>query len=260
MVNWYYISAYQKLSEKFIEKHKDLVNWYYISAYQKLSESFIAKHKDLFDWENISIYQKLSEVFIAEYKDLVDWRCISRYQKFSEKFISEHENLVDWTCVSIYQKLSENFIVEHKDYIDWKCISAYQKLSESFITEYKNYLNMYKVDNNWLNKSTEFKKKEVVNTGKYECHEDYFIAYKGIRSDRYSKYNFQYQYMPGETYECFSDGSNNKISFGLSVWTKEEATEYCNELVVKCKVYYKDVTRVIHNDCKIRCSKITILD
>ena len=214
-----------------------MVNWVYISGYQKLSESFIAKYNNLVSWEYISGYQKLSEGFIAKHKDLVIWYYISKYQKLSETFITEHEN-----------------------YVNWICISAYQKLSEEFIKKYKDYLNMYLVNDNWLKKSNKFKKSAVVNTGKYECYEDYFIAYKGIKSDRYSKFNFQYQYMPGETYECFSDGSYSDGSFGLSVWTKEEATEYCDELVVRCKIYYKDVTRVVHNNHKIRCSKITILD
>ena len=258
--DWYYISIYQKLSESFIAKHKDWINWDCISAYQKLSESFIAKYKDLVNWKYISERQKLSENFIAEYKDLVNWKYISAHQKLSEKFIAEHKDHVDWNCISIYQKLSESFIAKHKYLVEWFYISAYQKLSKSFITEYKNYLNMYLINDNWLNKSTKFKKRAVVNTGEYECHEDYFIAYKGIRSDRYSKFNFQYQYMPGETYECFSDGSDDDCSFGLSVWTKEEAANYCNELVVKCKIDYEDVTRVVLDDHKIRCSKITILD
>ena len=43
-VNWYYISKYQKLSEKFIEKHSDKVDWTYISKYQKFSKKFIEKH------------------------------------------------------------------------------------------------------------------------------------------------------------------------------------------------------------------------
>ena len=282
-LGWDYISRYQKLSESFIAKHKDYVDWDWISSYQKLSESFVIEHKDLVNWRCISIYQKLSEDFIAKYKDFVKWKYISEYQKLSEGFIIEHKDLVDWNCISIYQKLSENFIAKHKDlvswhyiskyqklsedfiakhknWVNWKCISIYQKFSKSFISIYNNFLNIPFVNDNWLNKSTEFKKNAVVNTGKYECYEDYFIAYKGIRSDRYSSYNFQYQYMPGETYECFSDGSDDNCSFGLSVWTKKEAAEYCDELVVRCKIYYKDVTRVVLDDHKIRCSKITILD
>ena len=260
LVDWYYISEYQKLSESFITKYKDLVDWIPISRYQKLSENFIAEHKDLVAWHSISMLQKLSESFIAKYKDLVDWYCISEYQNLSEEFIEKHKDLVIWCYISKYQKLSEAFITKHKDLVDWNCISAYQKLSEEFIKKYKDYIDIYLVNDNWLNKSTEFKKEAVVKTGKYECHKDYFIAYKGIRSDRYSKFNFQYQYMPGETYECFSDGSDNEGSFGLSVWTEEKAAGYCNELVVRCKIYYEDVTRVVHDDYKIRCSKITILD
>jgi hypothetical protein len=33
----------------------------------------------------------------------------------------------------------------------------------------------------------------------YECYDDYFIAYKAIRSDNYSLYNFQYNGI-GNTY------------------------------------------------------------
>ena len=48
--DWIYISKYQVLSEKFIEKYKDLVDWLYISRYQILSEEFIKKYKDKVSW------------------------------------------------------------------------------------------------------------------------------------------------------------------------------------------------------------------
>jgi hypothetical protein len=66
--------------------------------------------------------------------------------------------------------------------------------------------------------------------------------------------------MPGETYESFCDCSSFENSFGLSVWTEEKAEEYCDELVIKVKVKYEDVGRVVYNGGKIRCRKITILD
>ena len=103
-----------------------------------------------------------------------------------------------------------------------------------------------------------------MDTGVYECHEDYFIAYKGIRADRYSKYNFLYQYLKGHTYETWCDCSAEDCSFGFSAWTKEEASAYCNELVVRVKVRYEDVGRVVHDVVlgggKIRCFKMEILD
>ena len=37
-IDWYWISEYQTLSEKFIEKYSDKIYWGIISKYQKLSE------------------------------------------------------------------------------------------------------------------------------------------------------------------------------------------------------------------------------
>ena len=160
----------------------------------------------------------------------------------------------------MYQKLSEEFIEKHADEVNWNNISKYQKLSEEFIERYTDILTMLLVNDSWNYKSADFKKAAVEAIGLYECHEDFFYAYKGIRSDRYSKYNFQYRYMPNKIYECFADASDDEDSFGLSAWIKKEAEEYCSELVVKVKIYYKDVARVVHNGGKIRCSRLTVMD
>ena len=257
--DWHCISRYQRLSEKFIEKHADEVDWYYISIYQKLSEEFIEKHADEVNWYWISKYQKLSEEFIERHADEVDWYWISRCQKLSEKFIEKYADEVNWTCISECQKLSEEFIEMHADEVDWMYISKYQKLSEKFIGIHADELYA-SINDSWNYKSANFKKAAVEATGLYECHKDFFYAYKGIRSDRYSKHNFQYRYMPGETYECFADTSSDENSFGLSVWTKEEAEKYCPELVVKVKIRYEDVARVVHNGGKIRCSRLTVME
>ncbi len=57
---WGEISYFQKLSEKFIEKHKDKINWYWVSYYQTISEDFIEKHKDKIDWGWVS-YSRISK-------------------------------------------------------------------------------------------------------------------------------------------------------------------------------------------------------
>lgn len=190
-----------------------------------------------------------------QFKDNVDWKYISEYQKLSEDFIREFKDNVDWNCISKYQKLSEEFIREFKNKADWYYISKYQKLSEEFIKEFNLTIDL----NNWLYKSTKFKKNEVIETGLYECHDDYFIAYKGIRSDRYSNYNFQYQYLVGNTYESHCDTTEDEDSFGLSAWTENEAKKYCDGLVIKVKIRYEDVGRVVHNGGKIRCFKFEVL-
>ncbi len=263
-VDWTLVSTYSKLSENFIEEFQDKVCWEKISSGQKLSERFIRKFKDYIDWDEISLFQKLSENFIREFKDEVGWFYISQYQKLSEDFIREFEDYINkeclaWYCISGCQQLSENFIREYKDKVYWDCISKYQVVSKEFLAEFG-----YELKNN-SDKPTSYWKERVQETKLYECHEDFFYAYKRIRSDRYSIFTFQYRYMPGETYECFSDYSEDKDSFGLSAWTKEMAEYYCNGLavVVKVKIYYKDVTAVVNdggNDGKIRCKKLTVVN
>ena len=251
---WSGISKCQKLSEEFIEKYSDRVDWNYMSRYQKLSEEFIEKYSDRVNWDYISAYQKLSENFIEEHVDEVDWHYISKCQKLSEEFIEKYSDRVIWDYMSSYQKLSEEFIEKYSDRVIWKYVSAYQIITPEFAKKHNIQIN-----NNSQRSASEWKQM-IEKTNMYECHKDYFYAYKGIRNDRYSQFNFQYQYLPGETYECFSDYSDNESSFGLSAWTEEAAMGYCSELVVKVKIYYSDVTAIVHDSNKIRCKKITILN
>ena len=256
-VYWYYIVKYQKLSENFIREFQNEVNWYYIVKCQKLSENFIREFQDKMDWIEISSKQILSENFIREFQDKVHWGQISIYQKLSENFIREFQDKVYWIIISINQKLSEEFIKEFQNKIYWCYIIRFQKLSDDFIKEFDLKID----EDNWLYKSTEFKKKQIIDCGLYECHEDYFIAYKAIRNDRYSHFNFQYQYLLNETYECHCDCTNNKDSFGLSVWTEKRAKSYDNTgLIVKVKVKYENVGRLVHNSNKVRCFKIEVLE
>ena len=258
--DWMSVSAHKFLTEDFIREFADEVKWGYISAKQHLSEEFIREFADEVDWVGISLCQRLSEDFIREFKDEVGWYCVSKYQRLSEDFIREFKDWVYWDAISYYQQLSEDFIREFKDKVDWDKISTHQHLSEDFIEEFKDRLNMYYLADSWLYKSTEEKKKAVMDTGLYECHKDYFIAYKGVRRNRYSMFNFQYQYLKGKTYETWCDCSADENSFGFSAWTKTGARSYCNELVVRVKIRYECVGRVVHDGGKIRCFKLEVLD
>ena len=258
--NWARLSLCESLTEDFIQEFKDKVDWTCISRYPHLSEDFIRKFADRVDWYYISAYQYLSENFIREFADKVGWFWISRCQQLSEDFIREFKDKVNWYYISAYQHLSEDFIREFKDKVSWGWVSRYQHLSKEFIEEFKDKIYMNLIADSWHYKSVEEKKKAVIDTGLYECHDDYFIAYKGIRRDRYSKFSFQYQYLKGHTYETWCDCSADEDSFGFSAWTKTGARDYCKELVVRVKVRYEDVGRVVHNGGKIRCFKIEILD
>ena len=278
-INWDFITK-KILSENLIREFKEYVDWNNISFSRILSEDFIREFQDKINWTYISKYQKLSEDFIREFQDKVDWCYISAYQKLSENFIREFQDKVDWLYISTYQKLSENFIREFKNKVDWTEISKCQKLSfrtflisillfkcnlfsfikyQKILPNYVKYL-IGKFNDNWLYKTTNFKKQQIIECGLYECHEDYFIANKAIRKDRYSTYNFQYQYLPNETYQCHCDCTDNDISFGLSVWTFDNAKNYNDSgLIVKVKVRYEDVGILLY-DNKIRCSKIEVLE
>ena len=211
-------------------------------------------------WIDISKRQNLSEEFMNEFQDKVNWRLISTYQKLSESFIRKFQDKVDWHRISEWQDLSEDLIREFQDKVDWYWISIYQKLSEDFINEFTDRLDLNEIKDSWHYKTTDEKKQAVMDTGLYECYDTYFLAYKGIRSDRYSKFNFQYKYEKGGIYESWCDCSDDENSFGLSVWNEPNARVYCNRLVVRVKVNYEDVGRVVHKGGKIRCFKIEVLD
>ena len=235
-------------------KSLDKVNWGYISKCQKLSENFIREFQYKVNWSYISRYQKLSENFIGKFQTNVNWDYISEHQKLSENFIREFQNKIEWFYISKCQKLSEDFTREFQDKVYWSNILLFQNLSEDFIYEFKDKIT-------WFYKSTDFKKQQIIDCGLYECYEDYFIAYKAIRDDRYSHFNFQYQYLPNQIYEAHCDCTDNEDSFGLSVWTNEGAKNYNNSgLIVKVKVKYEDVGRLVHDSNKIRCFKIEVLE
>jgi hypothetical protein len=258
-INYSVLNQYPELLSIFKNSFKiDLkqIDWYHMSMYQKLSESFISEFKDNLKWYHISKFQKLTEDFIRENKDNVNWDYISKYQNLSESFIIEFKNKVSWSNISAYQKLTESFITKFQDKVQWSNISHFQKLSKSFIKKHNLKLNY----DSWLYKDGDFKLEAIRNTGLYVVIDDYVYGFKGIRSNRYSAFNFQYQYFSGVEYECHADFNNNhENSFGLSVWTKEKATEYCDELVIEVKIHKDDLAALVHNGGKIRCQKFTIL-
>ena len=271
-IDWFVAFEYQYFSEEFIERHLDKAKWCKICQYQKLSENFIEKHSDKIDWFEVSYSQKLSEDFIFNNLNKLEIRGILRYQHLSETAL---QKIVDGNLLKIYSsdmqllckynQLSEDFINRNRKKVVWFTISDYQKLSDNFIKNHKDVLWEDFINDNWLYKSTEDKKQAVINTGNYECHDDYFIAYKAIRNDRYSLFNFQYKYEKGGIYESWCDCSNNEDSFGLNVGTEEFANDYAscilnNFKIVRCKVRYEDVGRIVHDGEKVRCLKIEILD
>ena len=281
ILDWFWISGNQKLSEDFIREFKDKVIWYSISTRQNLSEEFIREFKDKVDWRNISYSQKLSEDFIRENKDQVSWYYISTKQKLSEDFIREFQDQVDWFKICHYQTLSEGFIREFQDKVNWNYISIYQKLSEEFIREFKNKVkwiyistfqnlseefikefNLKVPETCWLYETPEFKEKYIKNNTDYKIKNGMVIAYKAVRTSGHSLFNFQYHYEVGGEYECHCDYNvDMENSFGLSAWTLEGARKYYNKgKIFKVGIPIESLGAVVHDGTKLRASKIVILE
>jgi hypothetical protein len=188
----------------------------------------------------------------------VNWYYVSQYQRLSEEFIKEFQDKVNWYYVSQYQRLSEEFIKEFQDKVNWSCVSECQKLSEKFIREF----NIEVPSNNWLYASTEEKINYIKKNTQYEVIDDCIIAYKSVRDDYSSVYNFQYTYLPGNSYKSHCDCDlDTENSFGLSAWTKDKALEYYSKgKLLKVKIKIEDIGAIVHNCNKIRCFKMEILE
>ena len=94
-IDWIYISAYQKLSEEFIENHSDDVRWELISKYQILSENFIEKYSDKLMWDNVSLCQNLSEFFIKKHINKIDIDCLMINKKISKRLKNKIEKEIN---------------------------------------------------------------------------------------------------------------------------------------------------------------------
>lgn len=131
------------------------------------------------------MYQKLSVAFIEKHLSKVKLKLIFQYQKLSEEDIERLSMFKSETSLSSEnsQPIVNEFILNYL-----YTIAIYQKVSDKFLSSYNLIVSK---DSFWQYKDVEFKKDKVISTNLYECHDDYFIAYKAIRNDRYSLYNFQ---------------------------------------------------------------------
>ncbi len=262
------IAKHQYLTENLIEKYTNFFDWHLLDKNQCLSEKLIEKNIQKINLDLIPLHQALSEEFIERHLDKfkTDMTIISLQQKLSEEFIEKHFDIFKKYINLILrsQKLSEEFIEKHITILPLSEILSHQKISDRQNSIFKNdSLLRYKIEDNWIYKSTEEKKQAIINTNKYKCFDDYFIGYKAIRYDRYSLYNFQYKYEKGGIYESWCDCSSENYSFGLNVGTEKCAKYYLGDdlgIIVRCKVKYEDIGRIVHDGDKIRCFKIEVLD
>jgi len=222
--------------------------WLWVVKHHTFSKAFIDRYQLHLEWGHILIHQKLHKNVIKKYFEKIIYQLvILKYQKLDENFIEYL--LIQLQSSYLYNEFLYNNVLK------------YHKVSKKFIDKYKLTIP----ETCWLYKTPTFIESYIRKNTNYEIHKDtggkFIIAYKGILRDRYSLYTYQYRYFQYHTYTSHCDCNiDNENSFGLSAWTENEARDYCSDLVVRVKIYIKDIGCFVHNNNKIRCRKFTVLD
>lgn len=230
--DWDRISIAIPLPEEFMHKYRYFLNWDFLSFYQPMTEAFAQHHHDFINWDNFFMAHKCNEKLIRQYYHNADIKTILKYQALSEDFLETLLPDIDIPFAARYQKLSPEFRKKH---------------------------NIRKPYNNWLNETTGFKKQMVMKTGLYECYRYHFIAYKGILTNRRPVFNNIHCYEPGGFYYSNADHTHEQNSFGIHVATEAEARSYCHDLVIKCRILYHNVARVLLSGI-VRTTAIQVLN
>lgn len=255
-----------EVSEDLLIKYLPNINLDLLVCVQKLSESFILKYFKRLNKTNLARYQVLTDKVLAKCAKYISdsdfWYFVSEFQRLSEKNIHKYIDKLSLLKITKFQTLSENFIRKNIKILNSDSLEKYQYYSDAFADELglNKSILFHAKDKANINRL----KRKLIRTGKYECHKDGFIAYKAIRYNRYSFFNFRYKYLKDNVFESNCDCTNNECSFGLNVGTYDFAKSYLgndiNGVIVKCKVKYEDVGAMVHNNEKVRCFKITVLD
>ncbi len=111
---WYCLSIFQELSEKFINDHIDLVNIPEVIVRNDMSESFLRTNVHRFDenaWQSIG-RKKISEEFIIDFKDKFYEIILNMNEKISIDFL-ESIDIVNWVAISSGRRLTIEEVKKH---------------------------------------------------------------------------------------------------------------------------------------------------
>ena len=108
------------ISDKFIEENADWINWGFLTSYQPLSEKLINKYHLNIDFDELVTHQKVSQKLLLKFREQLNVDNLVKYQPMSEKFIEKYHDLfyMCWREIVFYQNLSLQFLIKHKDRFD----------------------------------------------------------------------------------------------------------------------------------------------
>jgi len=163
--HWDSVSAYQRISSAFIDKHSKYINWdslclnvqpeqWIIDKYRKhinfhevskwwvLSARDVYRYKKILDWESMSLLvgKTLPEVKRA-YPDRINWKSLSQAEDMNYQFLKEFGMYLDWDIVSKHMPLDENLMREFKKFINWEIFTRTHEMSFEMIRKFRNHVD-----------------------------------------------------------------------------------------------------------------------
>lgn len=266
------ILKYQILSEDFIVNHINYFDIYEIVAMQKVSETFIENYRSKLVrfndrhefWKAILRSQGLSVKYITslldemEYLGLLDY--VIQFQNITpirdtlmERYKDSKNYPIIVKALAKFESLSVDFLDRYPIFLETQkdLIAKHQKLSAAYreahelVTEENN-------DDVTPEQWRSILQKVTSNLTHFTLYSDHIYAYKLIRRDGYSQFNFGSKYLNGDSYDSFSDYSTDDTSFGFASYSENGAYNLWQDLyngskaymVTKVRIPYENITYV----------------
>jgi hypothetical protein len=139
------MKAYREywIPDNFIEENASWINWTFITSYQPLSTKLIEKYHLKIDFDNLITYQKVPQKILLKFHEQIDVDKLTKYHPLSEKFITKYHDFfgMAWSNIVFYQKLSLQFLIDNKDEFEIEDLEG-GKVNEQTIDNYKIFLKM----------------------------------------------------------------------------------------------------------------------
>ena len=111
------------ISEKNIEKYKNVLNWGYFCLSSKIIKrkniKILEKYKntELLDWEFLSRNRYINNNIINKFKNYLNWDVLSKWYNFEYKMLKKYKKIINWEILSKYN--TNINIKEYKDCIKY---------------------------------------------------------------------------------------------------------------------------------------------
>lgn len=160
------ILKYRYIPEYFINDHYDILNWYYLSANEKMPVTFFEKHIDKVNWDYLSCNKNIPIEFFEKYGisknsneiDKINWNSLCQNTNipfwFFEKYLNAN-NKIYMKWLMIYHNPPLSFMKKYDT--EFKYVSKNENIPFEF---FEKYLHKCNIDDLCGNKGLPLKYKE----------------------------------------------------------------------------------------------------